>query len=191
MPDNNQVGAKIRDLRELRGISVDELSERSGLSAAQISQIEAGEVATSLTPLLKLARGLGCRLGTFLDDASITGPVVSSPGDGSDDKAVRFVGAGDRNGLFFHALAANKADRNMEPFVIDVNPLKSDGYELSSHEGEEFVYVLSGEIEVAYGRKSFIVKAGQSIYYDSIVPHHLHAHGGQMARILAVIYAPH
>lgn len=190
MPDNNQVGAKIRDLRELRGVSVEELSERSGLSAEQISRIEAGEVATSLTPLLKLARGLGCRLGTFLDDASITGPVVSSPEE-ADDKAVRFVGAGDRSGLFFHALAANKADRNMEPFVIDVNPPESDGYELSSHEGEEFVYVLSGEIEVAYGRKSFIVKAGQSIYYDSIVPHHLHAHGGQMARILAVIYAPH
>ena len=191
MPDNNQVGAKIRGLRELRGVTIEELSERCGLTVEQISQIEDGQVATSLTPLLKLARGLGCRLGTFLDDASITGPVVSSPEDGDDGKAVHFVGAGDRNGLFFHALAANKADRNMEPFIIDVNPPENDGNQLSSHEGEEFIYVLSGEIEVAYVRKSFVVKAGQSIYYDSIVPHHLHAHGGAMARILAVIYAPH
>lgn len=190
MPANNAVGSKIKGLRELRSVTVEELSERTGLSPEQILKIEGGEVAASLTPLLKIARGLGCRLGTFLDDTSIAGPVVSTPGEG-DDRAVRFVGAGDRNGLVFHALAANKADRNMEPFIIDVNPPASGDYEVSSHEGEEFMYVLSGELEIDYGRKLYHLKAGQSIYYDSIVPHHVHAAGGKAARILAVVYAPH
>lgn len=190
MPANNAVGAKIKGLRELRGVTVEELSERSGMTPEQIKEIEAGNVATSLTPLLKIARGLGCRLGTFLDDAALAGPVVSTPGQ-TDDKAMRFVGSGDRDGLVFHALAANKADRSMEPFIIEVAPPASPDYQVSSHEGEEFIYVLSGEIEVDYGKQLYRVSAGQSIYYDSIVPHHLHAHGGEAARILAVIYAPH
>ncbi len=190
MPANNAVGAKIKGLRELRGVTVEELSERSEMSPEQIKEIEAGKVATSLTPLLKIARGLGCRLGTFLDDTSISGPVVSDPA-AEEGKTVRFAGTSDQNGLFFHALAANKADRNMEPFIIDVFPPSSETYEVSSHEGEEFIYVLDGEIEVDYGRKLYRVPAGQSIYYDSIVPHHLHAYGGKQARILAVIYAPH
>ena len=189
MPTNNDVGAKIRGLRELRGISLEELSDRCGMSREQIEKIEAGNAAASLTPLLRIARGLGVRLGTFLDDTDICGPVVTR-GD-SLTTSVRFAGAADKNGLEFHPLAANKADRSMEPFIIDVNPLASQNFELSSHEGEEFIFVMSGAIEVAYGKEKFLVKAGDSIYYDSIVPHHLHAFGQETARILAVIYSPH
>lgn len=189
MPTNNDVGAKIRGLRELRGVSLDELSERCNMPREQIEKIEAGNAAASLTPLLKIARGLGVRLGTFLDDSNTCGPVLTT--SDSLTSSVRFAGNADKNGLEFHPLAANKADRSMEPFIIDVNPLASQDFELSSHEGEEFIYVLGGTIEVAYGKDKFLVHAGDSIYYDSIVPHHLHAYGSDIARILAVVYSPH
>jgi len=189
MPTNNDVGAKIRCLREMRGVTLDEMSERCSMPREQIQQIEDGNVATSLTPLLRIARGLGVRLGTFLDDSEARGTVVTR---GSEHcGSVHFAGAADKSGLDFHALGANKTDRNMEPFIIDVNPLANRNFELSSHEGEEFVYVLSGAIEVVHGKDSFVVNAGDSIYYDSIVPHHLHAYGQETAKILAVIYAPH
>lgn len=77
----------------------------------------------------------------------------------------------------------------MEPFLIDVE-LHSDDFELSSHEGEEFIYVLKGEIEVIYGQEKYRLGEGDSIYYDSVVPHHLHAAGENDARILAVVYTP-
>jgi quercetin dioxygenase-like cupin family protein len=64
------------------------------------------------------------------------------------------------------------------------------GHALSTHEGEEFVFVLSGEIEIEYGKDLHVLGAGDSIYYDSIVPHQLRAHGGSSARILAVVYQP-
>lgn len=190
MPANNEVGAKIRDLREMRCVSLEELSERSGLSKEQIEKIESGAVTTSLTPLLKIARGLGVRLGTFLDDTELSGPVLTKAQEAGME-AVRFAGPSDREGLEFHALAANKRDRNMEPFIIDVHPAVENSYVLSSHEGEEFIYVMSGVIEVNYGKTTYRVEAGDSIYYDSIVPHHLHAADGKDAKILAVIYAPH
>ncbi len=190
MPANNEVGAKIRNLREMRAVSLEELSERCGMSLDQIRKIEAGEVTTSLTPLLKLARGLGVRLGTFLDDSTLCDPVITR-GSGEGIDAVRFAGSSDRQGLDFHALAVNKRDRNMEPFVIDVHCPKNDQYELSSHEGEEFIFVLKGGLEIVYGREKYALAAGDSIYYDSIVPHHVHASGTQDARILAVVYTPH
>lgn len=190
MPANNEVGAKIKGLREMRCVTLEELSERSGLSVEQIGKIESGAVTTSLTPLLKIARGLGVRLGTFLDDTELSEPVLTKAAENSTE-AVRFAGPTDKEGLEFHALAANKRDRNMEPFVIDVHPATEEKYLLSGHEGEEFIYVLNGTVEVIYGKTKYRVEAGDSIYYDSIVPHHLHAADGKDARILAVIYAPH
>lgn len=190
MPNNNEVGAKIKGIRELRQVTLEELSERCGLAPEQIRKIEAGEVAASLTPLLKIARGLGVRLGTFLDDSNCSGPVLSR--QNQKTKAVRFADGGEKKGLLFHALAANKNDRNMEPFIIDVYP-PAAGQEapLSSHEGEEFIYVLDGAIEIHHGKETYRLEAGESIYYDSIVSHHVHAAGSANARILAVIYAPH
>ncbi|MCQ2396609.1 MAG: XRE family transcriptional regulator [Lentisphaeria bacterium] len=189
MPTNDHIGGKIKDLREMRNVSLEELSARTGLETALLQRIEAGDVPLSLSPLQKIARGLGCRLGTFLDDSNLSGPVVSEAVESSDDQSLRFTG-GNQNGLLFHALSVNKADRSMEPFIVEVMPATAEKYELSSHEGEEFIYVLEGVIEVAYGKKFFQVKKGQSIYYDSIVPHHLHAAGSEAAKILAVIYSP-
>jgi quercetin dioxygenase-like cupin family protein len=60
----------------------------------------------------------------------------------------------------------------------------------STHEGEEFIYVLSGEVEVLYGKDMYRLKTGDCIYYDSIVPHHVHSAGAAEARVLAVVYAP-
>ncbi len=188
MAEHTTVAARIRQLRESRNVTSEQLSERSGLSLAQIAAIEGGEVLPSLTPLLQIARGLGVRLGTLLDDASQLGPVVTRAGAASE--TVRFSGGTRTGGLDFHALAANKQDRHMEPFLIDVHPAPAGECPLSSHEGEEFIYVMSGRLEVAYGKERHVLEAGDSIYYDSIVPHHVHAVPGCETRILAVVFAP-
>ena len=78
----------------------------------------------------------------------------------------------------------------MEPFIVDVEPTEETHFSLSSHKGEEFIYVMEGTIEVCHGKKCHLIKAGDSIYYDSIVPHHVHGYQGQAAKILAVIYTP-
>jgi quercetin dioxygenase-like cupin family protein len=74
----------------------------------------------------------------------------------------------------------------MEPFIVDIE--KDSEQPKSSHEGEEFIYVLEGAITVEYGKDTYTVKRGDSIYYDSIVPHRVTAEAD--ARILAVIYTP-
>jgi len=77
----------------------------------------------------------------------------------------------------------------MEPFLIDIYPSSAQDTKLSAHEGEEFIYVLSGEIEIVYGTETYRLGAGDSIYYDSIVAHHVHCSGDRPAQMLAVVYA--
>jgi quercetin dioxygenase-like cupin family protein len=78
----------------------------------------------------------------------------------------------------------------MEPFVIDINPTEDRDFQLSAHEGEEFIYVMEGEVEIDYGKDRYTLKQGDSIFYDSIVKHHIHGAPGKSAKILAVVYIP-
>jgi quercetin dioxygenase-like cupin family protein len=87
-------------------------------------------------------------------------------------------------------LAGTKAGRHFEPFIIDITPADKPAISLSAHEGEEFIFVLSGEIEISYGKETYRLSEGDSIYYDSVVDHHVHAAADYPARILAVVYAP-
>ncbi len=191
MDSTQIVGEKIKSLRETREISVAELAERTGLSVEQIERIENNIDIPSLAPLIKIARALGVRLGTFLDDQDEMGAVVCRKQETADATISFSNNAADaRTHMHYHSLSKSKADRHMEPFIIDIEAVGDAGYELSSHEGEEFVYVMEGAIEVCHGKKKYIIEAGDTIYYDSIVPHHLHGYQGQAAKILAVVYTP-
>ncbi|MBP5277454.1 MAG: helix-turn-helix transcriptional regulator [Prevotella sp.] len=186
------VGNKIKGLRETKNISIEEMAERSGLTVEQIQSIENDQTLPSLGPLIKIARALGVRLGTFMDDNDALGPVVTRAKDRERDSSISFSnGATDaRKHMEYHPLAQQKAGRHMEPFVIDINPTETQEFQLSDHEGEEFIYVMSGEVEIAYGKDIYHLQEGDSIFYDSIVKHHVHGAPGKSAKILAVVYIP-
>ena len=190
MDTSKIVGEKIKSLREAKGIGIEELAERSGLALEQIQRIETNIDLPSLAPLIKIARVLGVRLGTFLDDQTELGPVVCRKADSTDTISFSNNATHSRRHMQYHSLSKSKADRHMEPFIIDVEETADTDFVLSSHEGEEFIYVMEGTMEVAYGKSTYVLEAGDSIYYDSIVPHHVHAFQGQRAKILAVIYTP-
>ena len=184
------VGSKIKGIRETKNITIEEISERSGLSAEQIISIESDQNLPSLGPLIKIARALGVRLGTFLDDNDELGPVVCRAEE--RDSSISFSnGASDaRKHMEYHALARQKTGRHMEPFFIDIQPSEEKNFKLSAHEGEEFIFVMEGEIEIDYGKQNYKLSQGDSIYYDSIVEHHVHGAFGKSAKILAVVYIP-
>lgn len=191
MEKNEEFASKIKSIRERQDMTIEELSEASGVKLEVLQAMENGEVIPSLTPLTKMARALGVRLGTFLDDTPQLGPVVTRAGKPTN--SIYFSGREDvtnATNLEFHSLGAGKIDRNMDPFIIDIEYEEGEK-ELSSHEGQEFIYVLEGEIEVIYGKDSFEISEGDSIFYDSVVPHHLHATGEKKSKILAVLYTPY
>jgi transcriptional regulator with XRE-family HTH domain len=191
MNTNKIIGNRIKTLRESRSISLEEMAERSGLDVEQINRIESDKDFPSLAPLIKIARVLGVRLGTFLDDHDETGPVISRKINPRE--SIRFSNnqLASRNNLNYYSLASDKSGRHMEPFIISMRASeeKSD-FQLSSHEGEEFIYCLEGKVEIIYGNSAYYIEEGDSIYYDSIVAHHVHAAGPQNAKIVAIVYTP-
>ena len=190
MAHDTRTGAKLTTLRDSLGLTVEEVAQRSGCDVVVIEQLEAGALPPSLAPLIKITRALGCRLGTLLDDDTQMGPVVTRASETAAVARLRSLETGtpDRGQLEFFSLAAGKSARHMEPFRIVVQPGAARA--LSTHEGEEVVYVLDGDIEVEYGKDVYALGVGDSIYYDSIVPHQVRAAGAAVATILAVIYAP-
>jgi transcriptional regulator with XRE-family HTH domain len=191
MDNATNIGSKIKSIRESKNITLEQLAQRSGLTEDLIVRIEENQNLPSLAPIIKIARVLGVRLGTFLDDNQNLGPVVCRKG--VQIKGVSFSSevAGSHNNLNFFSLAQSKVGRHMEPFLIDIDSASSADYQLSTHEGEEFLYVLEGKIEVSYGKTNYVIAEGESIYYDSIVEHNVHAADASHAKILAVVYTPY
>jgi transcriptional regulator with XRE-family HTH domain len=184
------VGLTITLIRHQKNISSTELAERCGFSLAMMEQIEQNETIPSLGHLIKVARALGVRLGTFLDDMDQLGPVVTRKGEMKKGTSFSNENSNARLNLDFFPLASDKSGRHMEPFIIEINPTSISDFTQSSHEGEEFIYVLSGNIEIKYGKDIYALSEGDSIYYDSVVDHHVHAADESPAKILAVVYAP-
>lgn len=127
--------------------------------------------------------------GTILDGEEHYEPVVQLSTDRTPSiNLVESENLGSH--LRFSALAQNKTDRNMEPFFINVSYCPT-GDLPSHHEGEEFLYVLEGSVQLLYGQETYTLEKGDSIYYDSIVPHNLTTLAeGETAKVLAVTYTP-
>lgn len=184
------VGNKIKSLRETQQMSMAELAENSGLTQAEIETMETTDTIPSLAPLIKVARALGVRLGTFLDDNTHLGPVINKKDEHLKSKSFSSQVSQDNSHLDFYALAGKKSGRHMEPFLIDIEKSDEQQPVLSTHEGEEFIYVLTGSIQIIYGKNTYKLDAGDSIYYDSIVEHLVSAASNEPTKVLAIIYTP-
>jgi len=174
---------------EMRQVTLDDLSERTGLDKEFLASMQNDEVYPSLGPLLKVSRALGVRLGTFLDDQINKDPLIIR-NDERREEITTHRGQNRPASLRFHSLGRGKVDRHMEPFFIELLPESSSEANISSHEGEEFIIVTSGKVKVNYGKKEYVLEPGDSIYYNSIVPHNVSCHGGVSASIVAVVYLP-
>ena len=191
MKTNKRIGERIREIRASKSISLADMIERSGLDEKQVVTIEETGGIPSLAPLIKIARVLGVRLGTFLDDVDETGPVISRKEQYNKSISFSTKDTSSVKHMDYYSLSSTKSGRHMEPLVIQIEPIKKGvDFILSTHEGEEFIYCLEGIVEINYGTDVYWLEEGDSIYYDSIVSHHLHAGGESGAKILAVIYTP-
>jgi len=185
----SNVGDRIRTLRETHGISLEELAQRTGMTEEKLRTIESSNTAPSLSPLIVIARALGMRLGTLLDDDSGMGPALTRAKDlGSASRRTALETGTSEAPLDFFSLAEGKISRHMDPFIIEVAP--NTPRKLDTHEGEEFIYCMSGAIKIEYGKESYLLGPGDSIYYDTVVPHQVRGAGDGTSKILACVYTP-
>lgn len=181
------VGARVKAVRESKGLSLEDISQRTDIEVPMLMRIEEGSIAPPLGSVIKLAKSLEMKIGYFIS--------------GDEDKAFTIVRRGDRKvisrydskkgkqyGYEYISLAPHKKDRHMEPFMVTLVPTDTEE-ERSTHDGQEFIYVLDGTMEVRLGDEVHIIEHGDAIYYDSTVPHLVKCHGEKETKILAVLYA--
>jgi transcriptional regulator with XRE-family HTH domain len=186
MPQSQELGERILAYRERLGLSQVDLAVNSGVDAALVAAIEAGDAYPALGILLKLSRALGVRLGTFMDDHFRPDPLIVRARD-RQPNFPQHLGAA-RESIRYCSLGRGKADRHMEPLFIEISP--AEPVHLTSHEGEEFLIAVSGQLVIHFGKERYELEPGDTVYYNSIVPHSVSAGGGVPATAFAVIYQP-
>ena len=184
-----KLGARVRKFREAQDMSREKLAETSGLSLAFIASLEEDNLYPSIGPLQKVAHALHVRLGTFMDDVACQDPIIVHRHAREADLTMQ-QSRDKKESYRYYALGKGKVDRNMEPFFIEVLPETEQDRKLSSHQGEEFIIVCSGKLRVLYGNEDKVLEAGDTAYYNSIVPHYVGAVGDEPCSIYAIFYYP-
>ncbi|MDW7710146.1 MAG: cupin domain-containing protein [Deferrisomatales bacterium] len=184
-----RVGERIKEVREQTGLSLQQLAERTGYSSALMNQIENHLMSPPLGALGKIAQALGVRIGDLWGEKA--GEPYAIVRKGERRRVSRFASKeGVAYGYVYESLGSGKKARHVEPFLITLEPPTVKELQPSVHEGEEFLFVLSGRMEVRLGGHQDILEPGDSILYDASVPHRVSCHGGEPAQVLAVIWSP-
>ena len=184
--DKGLVGDRVRRIREQNCLTLGDVASRTGFSEDFLEQIEANEVSPPLGVLIKLGKALDMKMGFFVSGGETNTYTVVRKEE--RQKIARRASSQDQAyGYTYQALAPGKTDRHMEPFLVTLEATKQA--ELSSHDGQEFIFVLEGKMEAIIDQESVILGPGDAIYYDSNVPHLVRCAEGDSTRILAVLYA--
>ncbi|MFZ5587537.1 MAG: cupin domain-containing protein [Thermodesulfobacteriota bacterium] len=185
--DGLPVGQRVRQIREHKGLTLTDLAQRTGLAEEMLAEIEQASFSPPLGVLVKLGKALDMKLGTLIangEDRPYTVVRVQERQAMSRFASQR----GTAYGYSYQALAPKKKNRSMEPFIVTLEKAGTDAPP-SAHDGEEFIFVLDGQMEALVGDAREILGPGDSIYYDSTEPHLVRPHGDGPTRILAVIYS--
>lgn len=181
----HSLGERIREAREMHELTLEDLSSRTGISVDRLEGLEADRVTPPLGQLVRLGKALDMKMGHFLS-TGVDRPMCLVRAGSGLKVARRGKKASEQYGYTYESLAADKANRAMEPFLVTMVPTEFG--ELSTHDGQEFLYVLEGEIRAQVGHEVEVLRPGDCVYYDSSSPHLVKCHGKKPARILAVIH---
>jgi mannose-6-phosphate isomerase-like protein (cupin superfamily) len=189
MSKDTQIGDRIKGFRTKKKMTLEDAARESGIPASVIAGIEDHTVSPPLGDIICLAEAFKVSVGEVFGD-SADAPFCIVRNDGRKSVS-RFNAAGGNSGGYgYESLGYQKQNRQMEPFLVTLTPVKDPQLvQPNKHVGEEFLFVLEGQVDVNLGGHADTLRRGDSIYYDSNLPHVVSCHGNEPATILAVIYA--
>lgn len=176
------IASRIRELREIAGSSLPDLSGQLEIDPRQMASYESGETDIPVSVLLKLSHRYNLELADLLSGEQPKLHVYSVVRKGKGIRVDR------RRQYTYENLAANFIHKKVEPFIVTVEPDKEDqSTEFNSHPGQEFNFVLEGCLMVIVDGHEVVLNEGDSIYFDSGYKHAMKALNNLSARFLAVI----
>ena len=179
-----EIGNRIKGLREGKGISLEKLSEATGFDVQFLQSMEEGRFQPQLGTLMKLSKALDGVFSSLVSGEGNKNCSITRQGQRLDIDRSTFP-KGQKQLYTYQGLAPEVKGRHMEPLMVNLK--ENPDEETSQHNGEEFIYVLDGVVLLKIGEDRFELQPGDSAYYLSNSPHLVAAKTGS-ARILAVLY---
>ena len=170
-------GSRLRELRIQRGWTLQDLAHQSGLSKTFLSRLESGSRQASIAAVLTLSRVFDVSLSFLFESQLVTEPCVIVRQADAEEKSA--------NGLFYIPLSNAGRYFNLQPMRVRV-PVSRRGKDHYRHDGEEWLYVLSGALTLSLAGKTYDLDCGDAAHFDSRLPHRLIARGSRNAEVLLV-----
>ena len=176
-----EIAGRLRSMGESLEISIEKAAHACDVSVADYSKYESGEADIPVGVLHRMARHFGFDITTLLTGEEPHMHTFSLTRKG------RGVTVQRRQSYNYESLASNFVNRKADPYYMIVEPKEDPEITLNAHPGQEFNYVLEGQLKVVIGENELILHPGDSVYFDSAIPHGMQAMNGRVARFLAVV----
>lgn len=178
------VGVNIKRARAEKGLTLRALAKSLGVSASFLSQVESGKASPSLSTLKGISDALGCTVSALIEDGQKTAesPIVRA----NERKYLHEAG----KGINLYLLTSKDPNKQMEPLLFKLKEGANSGDATYKHFGQEFVLVLKGAIEITLNDIVYVLKKGDSIYFNSSVPHAFRNLGKEDAEAVWVVTPP-
>lgn len=174
------VGQRLRTLRDEQGLSLRALAEKSSLATNTLSQIENGKTSPSVSTLQQIAGALDVPMMAFFE-------VEDSHIHVAHTKAGRRPRAAFAHGIL-EDLSAGMAQHKVEPFIVILEPHAGSGSQPIVHTGYEFFYCLQGRFTYTIGERTYLLEPGDSLLFESHLPHHWQNVEAEPSRAILVLY---
>jgi transcriptional regulator with XRE-family HTH domain len=185
------IGQRVRQFRLKRELTLKDVSEATGLSKPLLSQIENNVSAPPIATLLKISKALGIDIGVFFQGSERARRIAVVRAKERVKSVRRREDSGAAVAEYrYEALAHSFSAKQMEPFVVEIEPRAIDDLVYYQHRGEEFIFVLEGRVAFHSEEKSIVLETEDSLYFDAGIPHALRRDGDPPARILSVVCSP-
>lgn len=185
MPEYN-IGVKIKELRNAKKLTLQDVANETGFSTALISQIENNKISPPIATLSKIAHFFDVRIGHFFSDTEEDTPFEVLR---HDERTVipRVISKdGSVHGYFYESLSVRKKNKKMDPFLLTLKE-KVTNTDTYSHNGEEFLFVMKGNAELLLDGQLIPLKEGDSVYFDANLKHRLFSSSGDEVKVMVVV----
>jgi len=176
----NNIGSKIKNMRRSRKMTYEELGAESGLTPDTIREIERGDILPPVSSIIKIAKALQIDSGDLLSEEER---------ENAEKRKIESYEKRTRE-YAYRPLTPNARNKHMKAFHVTIEPQQAHKMVEYQHEGEEFIYVLEGNLEIFVGDNSWTLKKGQSIHFNSALIHKLNNPKAETTELLVVVYTP-
>jgi transcriptional regulator with XRE-family HTH domain len=184
-----KIGSKVRELRQKKHYTLQDVAAKTGLSKPFLSQIENHHVVPPVATLLKLARAFDVGLAYFFqDEVGIDRIAITRRDERVRVERRPHHRKGEVN-YIYEALETKKTNKHMEPFLVEFPVQDTSEMIFMNHEGEEFLHVLEGTLEFRSIDRVEILGPGDSIYFESELSHSFRCLGEKPARAIVVVWS--